>query len=316
MDEDKFVTGTHYRTLDCIYEDMRSILSSTPFESESVQLGRSARDNPITAVCLGDGDFTKPELLYFSGMHAMEFIGPAMNLALLEYVASREKDSPIGRALERVNVWFLPVFNPDGYLAVTRQLTSRLGLAYSRANANGVDLNRNFPVAFYENATNFFAGSPLRLSPYYRGPEPCSEPESRVFRDFILGRNFKISMDFHCFGNLIGYPYGYSDRECRDRDVFRRIGRDMIARQPRRKYRLIPMHRLYRVSGDIDDWLYDECRILSFIMEIGALGFNIADRRTVLNPFFWANPENPDQLIADNLDACLHLIDALLDLEK
>lgn len=312
MSDEKYVRGTPYLTLDGVYEEMREALEATALEHEWVQLGRSAQDNPLAAVCIGDGDFTKPELLYFGGTHAMEFIGVALNLALLKHVASQASGSPIADALSGMNIWFLPVMNPDGYLRVQKQLTSGIGFSYSRANANGVDLNRNFPVAFYDTA--ILGGSPFKISPYYRGSEPCSEPESRVLRDFILGRNFRISLEFHSFGNLIAYPYGYSDKECKDKETFRGIGREMLKRQKREKYRLIPMHKLYKVSGDIGDWMYDECRILAFTMEIGRLGLDVKNSKTILNPFYWANPLEPEKQIDNNLEALLYLIDAMKEL--
>ena len=307
------IKGTNYHTLNGLYEEMRNILAATDLPHEWVQLGRSALDNHIVGVCLGDGDFTKPELLYLSGVHSMEFVAPAMNLALLRHIAGQGKDSPTGRFLERCNVWFLPVLNPDGYLKVQKKLAARKPMIYARTNANGVDINRNFPTGFYENTLTLFAGSPFRVSPYHRGKEPCSEPESRVFRDFILNRNFRISMDFHSFGNLISYPYGYSHKECRDAETFREIGREMVQRQKQLKYKLQPLHKLYKVSGDIGDWLYDECRILAYCMEIGSLGFSLENRHTAINPFYWANPRDPQQGIDNNLDACLYLLDALVE---
>ena len=314
MHGEKHIKGTAYRTLDQIHKDMAAALDASSLPHDLVRLGRSARDNPINAACLGDGDFTKPELLFFSGTHAMEFVGPAMTLGLLRHVAAQDPDSSVGRALEHINIWFLPVLNPDGYLRIQRRLASGpLGLAYGRTNANGVDLNRNFPTGFYENRESFFAGSTLKFSPYFRGKEPCSEPESRVFRDFVLNRNFRVAVDFHCFGNFIGYPYGFSDKPCRDADTFQEIAREMVRRQKRHKYRIIPMHKLYKVSGDVCDWLYDECRILAFTMEIAGLGFNLGDLNTALNPFHWANPQNPDKHVENNLEACLYLIDATME---
>jgi murein peptide amidase A len=59
-------------------------------------------------------------------------------------------------------IWLVESLNPDGVAASARK------------NANGVDLNRNFPVDW--------APSPETPSGYYPGPRPFSEPESRALR--------------------------------------------------------------------------------------------------------------------------------------
>jgi len=68
----------------------------------------------------------------------------------------------VARVLERstprgLDLWILPVLNPDGRAADTR------------GNAHGVDLNRNFPWHW-----RHLQGL------YSSGPRPLSEPESRI----------------------------------------------------------------------------------------------------------------------------------------
>jgi predicted deacylase len=72
-----------------------------------------------------------------------------------------------------VRVTFVHVANPDGVALGTR------------ANARGVDLNRNFP------ADNFVAGAD-------GGPEPLSEPESRALHDLIDDTGPDAIITLHC----------------------------------------------------------------------------------------------------------------------
>ena len=61
---------------------------------------------------------------------------------------------------EGVELWLIPSLNPDGNVAQTRQ------------NANGVDLNRNFPINW----------APLEELGHwqYAGPSSASEPETQA----------------------------------------------------------------------------------------------------------------------------------------
>lgn len=65
----------------------------------------------------------------------------------------------------------VPVANPDGLLMPPAQS--------QRMNANGVDLNRNFPTPNWENeAWDYWVNVTQRSERRYPGPAPLSEPES------------------------------------------------------------------------------------------------------------------------------------------
>ena len=62
-------------------------------------------------------------------------------------------------------VLIIPVLNPDGLAVETRM------------NANGVDLNRNYPTPEWREENHD--------TPYYSGKTPASEPETRLVIDLI-----------------------------------------------------------------------------------------------------------------------------------
>ncbi len=298
-----FIRGTNYRTLAGIFDEIETAAHSARVEMSSEQIGYSKEGRPIMAACFGDGDFRKPEVLYFATIHAMEFISSAVAMQLIRDFAQGGAHAAL---LDRLNVWIIPVLNPDGYARVEKMLTTGLGIAAWRKNANGVDLNRNFPLSFYDLPKSLYAGSRLKLSQYYRGPEPCSEPESRVLRDFILGHNVKMSLALHSFARCILHPYAHTRKPCKDHELFARIGAEMAALMDR-PYSVKRSSELYQVNGDMIDWLYDECGILSFLMEIGGFNADPLQPRTLVNPFFWWNPMRPEKEIANVMPACLHI---------
>ncbi len=139
-----------------------------PGAPEVEVFGRSIQERPIRGTVLGSG----PETILLLGViHGNEPLGGP----LLERLAERFAQSP--RLLAGKRVVIVPVLNPDG-LANRR-----------RANARGVDLNRNFP------ADNW------RPSPRH-GESPASEPETRallkILRQFRPSRILSIHSPLHC----------------------------------------------------------------------------------------------------------------------
>lgn len=134
--------------------------SATPERSPQIQtstaagwesIGTSVQGRPIRARTLGHGP---RRVLFIGGIHGDEAEG-AYTTAKLPAAFSAA-----GLA-EAVTLTIIEDANPDGRAAGTR------------GNANGVDVNRNFP------ASNFDAGNPAN------GGAPLSQPESRAVYDAI-----------------------------------------------------------------------------------------------------------------------------------
>ena len=147
-------------------------------------IGRSVDGRPIRARLVGS--LSAPtKVLVVGCVHGNETAGEAVTRAL------RGATAP-----SRVALWLVDEFNPDGCTAYTRQ------------NAHGVDLNRNFPYRW----------RPLPRGTYYSGPRPLSEPESRAIHSFVLRQRPALSIWYHQHANLV-------DRSGGDPAIERRYAR-------------------------------------------------------------------------------------------
>ena len=138
-----------------------SLASAAP---QPLVVGHSVRGRPIVAY--ERGDRSAPATLVVGVIHGTEPAGLA--------VISQLRRMPLP---PHVHLWLVPTVNPDGLAAGTRQ------------NGHGVDLNRNWPVAWARN------GRPWDGA--YSGPRPLSEPENRAMRAFILRIRPKLTIWYH-----------------------------------------------------------------------------------------------------------------------
>ena len=124
---------------------------ATP-QTFSVQtLGFSVERRPIDLYRAGSGYET---IFIFAAIHGNEQAGIPLCYRLMERLRHRRD------LLDKYRILIIPNANPDG---VVRN---------SRSNANGIDLNRNFPAANRQNSAVF-------------GYYALSEPESRILYDLI-----------------------------------------------------------------------------------------------------------------------------------
>ena len=121
---------------------------------QSEILGYSVENRPIELITLGNGP---DHVLIMSTIHGNEDAGTPLVHRLIERLRVRPS------ILNGCTVYVIPVANPDGYANRTR------------GNANGIDLNRNFP------ADN-------RVDNEINGLGGLTEPESVILHDFVLTR--------------------------------------------------------------------------------------------------------------------------------
>lgn len=151
-----------------------------------VRIGRSVDGRPIVARVVGDPQAGR-RILVIGCVHGDEPAGIAVTRLLRRAIV------PKGVAL-----WVIDTVNPDGLVARTRQ------------NADGVDLNRTFPVGW----------KPLG-GIYYSGRRPLAEPESKAIHRLVLSLHPAVTIWYHQHAALVDDSGGSRVIE---RDYARRVG--------------------------------------------------------------------------------------------
>jgi hypothetical protein len=261
--------------------------------------GTSHGGQPIWALEVEPVEPARAVTLVVAGIHAMEHVGVATAVALLERAAA--PDSP-WRAHRLVVV---PMVNPDGFLAVEGGL-ARGDRRFRRSNAAGVDLNRNFAVGwddrYYLNRVMSRIFSP--------GSGPLSEPESRAVDALCAAVRPTYAVSLHAFGEWIFTPYAGSRRTPPHLQQLLAIAGGMASAQAR-PYRVLPLGRRFRffqARGAEIDHFYERHGALSFLIEIGA-GPRLRAPATWLRPYGWFTPPAAflERDVANVLPAIEHL---------
>ena len=140
-------------------------------------------DNP------GQHEPGEPEFKYIANMHGNEVTGRETLLLLAQYLCENYGKIPtITKLVDTTRIHIMPTMNPDGY---KRAREGDVWSVVGRANANSVDLNRDFP-------DRFGRGSHLRA------------PETRAVINWMKSYPFVLSANLHNGALVANYPYDNS----------------------------------------------------------------------------------------------------------
>lgn len=260
-----------YKDVELVERILRRWASHHAGVARLIRIGTSVQDRPIYALRIARNySKQKPSLLFNGGHHGMEVLSVeyALDVAcqLLDESCHPDQGSmdPGLRKyiLNETTVWIVPVVNPDG-LHRFWYSNGYLG----RKNANGVDLNRNYP--FYWKSGNEMASSGSPSSYKYRGQEAASEPETRMMMDLARRERFILSFSYHTYATRILFPYTPDGASNPYPDPAHYLARKMAARgtsyRTTRQYQAA--RKLYSVDGTDQDWLYHTFGTMAFIVE-------------------------------------------------
>lgn len=296
---------TSYRTVEGTYRDLSQLASANPDLASWIDIGDSydkitpggSEGYDIYALKLTNentnSDQPKPVLYVEGSIHAREYTTAELATRFAEdLIAGYGKNADISWLLDQYEINIVPVVNPDG-----RKFAEQ---GYSwRKNTNpnppegeepapfptyGVDLNRNFDSKWGE-IEGGSSGDPADLT--YRGAAPFSEPETQVVRDYATSLfpdqrgegDFEpapsdatgVFIDLHSYGNLILYPFGWTDLPSGNKKELETLGRKFgyFSGLDGEAYEVDQAVGLYPTDGTADDWSYEALGVAGYTFELG-----------------------------------------------
>ncbi len=217
----------------------------------------------------------EPEVLYTGGHHSNEPISVQQTIFFMWYLLENySTDNEIKHLVNNSELYFIPVVNPDGYKYNHQNNPNGGGMWRKNRRDNGsgifgVDPNRNYGYKWgFDNQ----GSSPYPDEDTYRGPSAFSEPEIQNIRDFCESNDFKIALNYHSYGNMLLYSWGWSEDPCIDDERFTDMS---ILMTENNDYTFGPgSTTIYPTNGASDDWMYGEQlsknKIYSFTPEVGS----------------------------------------------
>lgn len=206
---------------DELMEDLRLLAKQYPNCLALETKGKTGEDRTLPIVYLGNKG-AKKKVMVTAAIHAREYMTAQLTMAMLEnYARNYETGSYQGTTYAQLfdSVCFvvMPLLNPDGVEIAQRgregvvteeakqwvdaQLRGGAKADQIKANARGVDLNRNFAYGFGKD--------PHRVArksfDHYNGPKAYSEPETVLMKEVADRHPYVCFLNYHTHGNLLYY---------------------------------------------------------------------------------------------------------------
>ena len=221
-------------------------------------IGKTVRGEKLRAIRIGKAE---RRIALVGALHAGES-GPELMIPAFERILAEHKD-----LLAKVSILAVAAVNLDE----RRRLAEGVPW-YLRTNANGVDLNRNYPADWdsVDYGYGLITSDPDSMT--YRGSEPVSEPETRAVMELLRSEPVEAVFSFHCLASicgshLLGPKCAAKDEEYKARclDLATTFCQGMDPSAPANS-----VFRLGTSSGSLPAWCYRELKIPAFDIEISS----------------------------------------------
>lgn len=172
-----------YHTHEDLTAQLRAVENAHPDICRLYNIGYSNEGRELWFMKISDNVDTEedePEFRYISAMHGDEPVGMELCLSLITLLAEEYgTDQQITTLVNEIEIWIMPLMNPDGYAK------------YERYNAQGADLNRDFPD---------------------RIDDPVNTPDGRQtetqhIMNWAFSHSTVLSANIHAGELVVNYPY-------------------------------------------------------------------------------------------------------------
>ncbi len=189
-----------YHSYEDIIATMDALVANYPSICKKIVYGTSVGGRELSAIVISDNVNThenEAEIMFDSGIHGDEIIGPENMIRFAEYLCNQYgTDASVTELVDNREIWLYCMVNPDGRVNVTRE------------NNNMVDLNRD--AGYMWDAWGGSSGA-------------FSQPESKALRDCMYDNQFVVHTTYHSGTEYISLPWSYRSSQCPDFDYIENL---------------------------------------------------------------------------------------------
>lgn len=162
-----------------------------PNKCHLYSIGRSVESRELWVMAIADGEpdkhrLLRPEIKYVGNQHGNEAPSRELLLYFIDYLLTSQQSDPyVDYLLKNSRIHILVSLNPDAY---EKSIEGSCDELPGNPNANGINLNRNFPDFFECNR------APIQV-------------ETRAIMNWLNSEQFILSGNFHTGALLINYPF-------------------------------------------------------------------------------------------------------------
>jgi carboxypeptidase D len=233
-----------YHTHTTLTDELKAVEAAHPGLCRLYNIGSSVKGMELWFMKLSENvdiKNDKPKFVYIAAIHGNEPVGTELCIKLIHLLTDGYGTDPeITKLMKNIEIWIMPMMNPDGYMSS------------SRYNAQGKDLNRSFPDRVTD-PVNTTGGRPI---------------ETQVIMNWYFTHSPALSASFHTGAQVVVYPYD-SDPDSNalysltpDNELFRQLAMTYSSLNPsifkstEFSQGIINGLEWYPVYGGMQDWNY------------------------------------------------------------